>query len=112
MAQLVEGDVAQRHILFQLRRTGNPVCQALGQDQRVITKAQRVVGHVLTGFRGTLLCGQGDVLGPECVAWWGPGSEGPVASLRARGAAGEDAGGGGVAAQGLCHKCFTPSLLV
>lgn len=84
MAEQVQGDVAQGHVLLELRGTGNPPAQALGQDQRVVTEPQRVLGDV----RGSPGARRGNV-------------------LRAQGVARRDAGGAV-----RTHRCFTPSDLV
>ncbi|MCY1246110.1 hypothetical protein D9M72_593150 [compost metagenome] len=68
MAQLVQGDVAQGDVLLQLRCPGDPVAQALGQDQRVVAQAQCELGHVLGGLGGAAADGERDVLRAEGVA--------------------------------------------
>ena len=47
VAQLVQGDVAQGNVLFELGGAGDPVAQALGQDQGVVAQAQGEFGGVL-----------------------------------------------------------------
>ncbi len=90
VAQLVQGDVAQGHVLLQFGAAGDPVAQPLREDQGVVPQAQRVLGHIL--------CGLGQA---------GADLERDV--LRTEGVAGSDAGGRRV---GFAHRCFTPSLLV
>ena len=68
VAQLVQRDVAQGDVLFELGCPGNPVAQALGQDQGIVAQAEGQFGDVLARFRGAAADGQGNVLGPEGVA--------------------------------------------
>ena len=87
VAEQVQPDVAQGDVLLQLRCTGDPPAQALGQHQGVVTQVQRVVRHILRGRdpgRADLLGGDGD--------------------------AGALLGGGVMGCE--AHRCFTPSLLV
>ena len=76
VAQFVQGDVAEGDVLFELRRAGDPVAQALGQDQGVVAQAQGELGDVFARLRGAAADGQRDV-------------------FRAEGVAGRDAGGAG-----------------
>ncbi len=120
MAQLVQGDVAQGDVFLELRGAGDPVAQALGQDQGVIAQAQ----GELRGVRvrgGAAADGQGNVLRAEGVA--GRDAGGAGAAVPAGSGAADADGDVAVAAVGLfggffggclggAHRCFTPSLLV
>jgi hypothetical protein len=46
VAQLVQGDVAQGHVLLQLGGAGDPVAQALGEDQGVVAESEGVFRDV------------------------------------------------------------------
>lgn len=47
LPQLVERDVAERNVLFELRRGGDPLAGALRRDQRVVTEPEGVVEQVV-----------------------------------------------------------------
>jgi hypothetical protein len=114
VAQLVQGDVAQGHVLLQLRGAGDPVAQALGEDQGVVAQAQRVLGHVLGGPGQAGADLERDVLRAERVARRDAGGAGrPVAAgTCARDADGDVAVACGLLCLLVAHRCFTPSLLV
>lgn len=46
MAEEVEGDVAERDILFELGRVRDPAAQLLGEDERVVTEPQCILRDV------------------------------------------------------------------
>ncbi len=46
MAEQVEGDVAQGHVLLELGSAGYPRAQLLREDQRVVAETKRVLRHV------------------------------------------------------------------
>ena len=49
LAEQVEADVAQGHVLLDLRGVGEPLSQPLGVDQGVVTEAEEVVDVVQPG---------------------------------------------------------------
>ncbi|GAA1238198.1 hypothetical protein GCM10009588_15170 [Microbacterium phyllosphaerae] len=46
MAEQIEGDVAERDVLFELRCAGDPFAELLREDQGVVPEPQRVLGDV------------------------------------------------------------------
>ena len=46
MAEQVEGDVAERDVLFELGRARDPPAELLREDERVVAEPQRVLGDV------------------------------------------------------------------
>ena len=85
MAQLVQGDVAQGHVLLQLGGAGDPVAQALGQDQGVVAQAEGELGGVLGGLGGAAADRERDVLRAEGVARRDAGGAGVGVSAGAGG---------------------------
>ncbi len=57
MAEQVEGDVAERHVLLQLRGPGDPGAELLRQDEGVVAEPQGVLGDV-GARRGRARAGQ------------------------------------------------------
>jgi hypothetical protein len=53
LAEQVERDVGQRHVLFQRRALAAQLRQLLGQDQGVVALAQQVVEFVASTARLT-----------------------------------------------------------
>ena len=84
MAQFVQGDVAEGDVLFELRGAGDPVAQPLGQDQGVVTQAQRELGSVLARLRGAAADGERNVLRTEGVAGGDAGGAGRGLAATAR----------------------------
>jgi hypothetical protein len=79
LAEEVEGQVGQGHILLQLRGVGNPFGQAVAVDEGVIAEHQTIGGQVgridPVGYRGgDLRLGAG-----------GGGTEGPAGIVLTRG---------------------------
>ena len=102
MAQLVQGDVAQGDVLLQLGGAGNPVAQALGEDQGVVAQAQGVLGDVLAGLGGAAADRRGDVLRAQGVA----GGDARGAGRGAAAAGTRDADGDVAVAARFCRRCF------
>ena len=46
MAEQVERDVAEREVFFELGGARDPPTELLGEDERVVADAQRVLGFV------------------------------------------------------------------
>ncbi len=46
MPEQVEGDVAERDVLFEFGGAGDPPAELLREDQRVVAQPERVLGDV------------------------------------------------------------------
>jgi hypothetical protein len=51
VAEQIERDVAERHVLLELGCPRDPPSQLLRQNQRVVAQPQRILGDVRRGYR-------------------------------------------------------------
>ena len=100
MADQVEGDVAERDVLLELGRAGDPHAELLGEHEGVVAEAQRV----LRGIRRCDPARAGDAGARELLGE----RELVDRDVAVRVEPGGIRGGVVVGA----HRCFTPSLFV